>query len=102
MKKLFIMALVMGLLTSCTNEYAAVDRDGAPILIKDTDGVITDAIALGLDSIYVRNFDMDEFYEPLRHMGKDETTVSSDTINGKRYTWFATYRVIHMENVKKR
>lgn len=102
MKKLILLALCMGLLTSCVDEYTAKDRDGAPILIRDVDGVVADAKALGLDSIYVRNFDMDQFYEPLRRMGDDETTVSSDTINGKRYTWFATYRVIHMENVKKR
>lgn len=102
MKKLILLALCMGLLTSCVDTYRAKDRDGSPILIRDTDGIIADAIALELDSIYVKKFDMDEFYEPLRYMGKDQTTVSSDTINGERYTWFSTYRVIHMNNVKKR
>lgn len=102
MKKLINLALFVGLLSSCTAEYAAKDRDGAPILIRDTEGVVADAIALGLDSIYVKRFDMDEFYKPLRHMGKNETIVRSDTINGERYTWFSTYRVIHMSDVKKR
>lgn len=102
MKKSIILALFVGLLSSCTAEYAAKDRDGAPILIRDTDGVVADAIALGLDSIYVKRFDTDEFYEPLRSMGKNETIVRSDTINGKRYTWFSTYRVIHINSLIKR
>lgn len=103
MKKLTILALFVGLLSSCTpSEYAAKDRDGAPILIRDTEGIIADAIKLGLDSIYVKRFDMDEFYRPLRQMGKEQTIVTSDTIGGKRYTWFSTYRVIHVNNLIKR
>lgn len=102
MKKLTILALFVGLFSSCISEYAAKDRDGAPILIRDTDGIIDDAIALGLDSIYVKRFDMDEFYEPLRQMGKEQTIVSSDTIGGKRYTWYSTYRVVHVNSLVKR
>lgn len=103
MKKLLILALAIGLFTSCTSEYAAKDKDGAPIIIKDFDGIIRDAIVLGLDSITVVKYERDKFYRPLSRMGKNETTFHFDTLaNGKRISWTSRYRVIHLTNVIRR
>ena len=102
MKKLTILALFVGLLSSCTAEYAAKDRDGAPILIKDRNNVIDNAIALGLDSVYVRKFNNDDYYLPIRSMGKEQTMVNSDTIGGKRHTWYTTYRIVRINSLIKR
>lgn len=103
MKKLFILALFVGLFSSCISEYAAKDKDGAPIIIKDFDGVMKDAIKLGLDSITVVKYDRDEFYRPLTYMGKNETTFHSDTLsNGRKIAWSNRYRIIYLSNVVKR
>lgn len=103
MKKLLIMALFVGLFSSCISEYAAKDKDGAPIIIRDYDGVMKDAIRLGLDSITVVKYDRDEFYRPLTYMGKNETTFHSDTLSsGRKIAWMTKYRVIYMSNVVKR
>lgn len=99
MKRIILFALCMGLLTSCANEYAAKDKDGAPILIKDSDGVIEDAKALGLDSIYVRKSNIDNHYTALRRMGESETIFWSDSIDGQMYHGKTTYRIVHMSNV---
>lgn len=103
MKKLFILALFVGLFTSCIDEYAAKDKDGAPIIIKDFDGVMKDAMKLGLDSITVVKYDTDEFYRPLTYMGKNEIRFHSDTLsNNKRVAWYNKYRIIYLSNVVKR
>ena len=104
MKKLLILALFVGLLASCTTtpEYIAKDKDGNPILIKDREGVIADAIKLNVDSIYVKEFENDGFFTPLRDMGEDETVFRVDSINGERVSWYVTYRVIHMSNLAER
>jgi hypothetical protein len=103
MKKLIILTFAIGLLSSCVDEYTAKDRNGAPILIRDNHGIIQDAFSLGLDSIYVRKFDNDDHYVPLRFMGSDETSLNSDTLaNGKKIWWYTSYRVIHTSNIVKR
>jgi len=103
MKKLLILALAIGLFASCTPEYAAKDKDGAPIIIKDFDGIMKDAIVLGLDSITVVKYKRDEFYRPLSQMGENETTFHFDTLtNGKIVSWSNRYRVIHLTNVVRR
>lgn len=105
MKKLLFMALFAGLFTSCISEYAAKDKDGSLIIIKDFNGVMKDAISLGLDSITVVKYDRDEFYRPLRYMGKNENTFHSDTLsngNGRKIAWTNKYRVIYLSNVVKR
>ena len=100
MKRIILFALCMGLLSSCVGEYAAKDKDGAPILIKDLDGVIEDAKALGLDSIYVRKSNHDDHFTALRRMGESETIFWSDTTaNGEKYHGTTTYRIVHMSNV---
>ena len=103
MKKLILMSLFMGLLTSCiTPEYTAKDRDGAPILIKDSNGVIDDALALNLDSIYVVRYNRDDYFTPLRRMAEEETTFWSDSINSKKHHFSASYRIVHLSNIIKR
>jgi hypothetical protein len=102
MKKLLILAL-FGLMTSCmAPEYTAKDRDGSPILIKDTKGIIADVLSLNLDSIYVVKYSFDDYYEPLRRMGKNETNFWADSVNGKKVHITATYRIIHTNNIIKR
>ena len=97
------MSLFMGLLTSCiTPEYTAKDRDGAPILIKDSYHIVADAIALNLDSIYVVRYDNADYFTPLRRMAQEETTFWSDSINGKKHHFSASYRIVHLSNIIKR
>ena len=102
MKKLILLALCTGLIVSCTDKYTAKDKTGAPILIIDREGVIDDAIALELDSIYVKSFNLEDFYTPLRTMGVDQTIVTNDTINDEPYVWFSIYRVVYMNTVIKK
>ena len=104
MKKLLIMALFVGLCTSCTyKEYIAKDKYGNPVLIKDRDNVIPDAIKLGVDSIYVVQYIRENFSYPLRWMGKDETTYWKDTLSDGRVIAGAhKYRIIHMSNLVER
>ena len=104
MKKLLIMALFAGLFASCTyNEYIAKDKFGNPVLIKDRDNVIPDAIKLGLDSIYVVEYTRDNFSYTLRWMGDDKTTFWEDTLSDGRVIAGAhKYRVIHMANLVER
>lgn len=103
MKKLTITVLFLGLLTSCiTPEYTAKDRDGAPILIKDSNGVIDDALALNLDSIYVVRYNRAEYFTPLRRMAEEETRFWSDTINGEKHHFNASYRIVHLANIIER
>jgi len=103
MKKLTITVLFLGLMTSCmAPEYTAKDRDGAPILIKDLDGVVADAIALDLDSIYVVRYNLADHYEPLRRMAEEETTFWSDTIDGQKHHFNASYRIVHLANIIER
>lgn len=104
MKKSLILALFVGLLSSCTyKEYIAKDRHGNPVLIKDRDNVIPDAIKLGVDSIYVVEYTRDNFSYTLRWMGKDQTTYWQDTLrDGTPIAGSHKYRVIQMSNVIER
>lgn len=100
MKRIILFALCMGLLTSCVDHYAAKDKDGAPILIIDEGGVISDADDLSLDSIYVRKSNNDDHFEPLRRMGESETIFWSDTTaNGEKYHGITIYRIIYTSDV---
>ena len=102
MKRIILFALCMGLLTSCANEYTAKDKDGAPMLIKDLDGVIEDAKALGLDSVYLRKSNHEGHFTVLRRMGESETIFWSDTINGEMYRGSTVYRIVHLANIIER
>lgn len=104
MKKLFILALFVGLLSSCTyNEYIAKDRHGNIVVIKDRENVIPDAVKLGVDSIYVVQYTRDNFSYTLRWMGEDETRFWQDTLrDGTPIAGVHKYRVIQMSNIIER
>lgn len=99
MKRIILFALCMGLLTSCVQQYAAKDKYGAPILILDGEGVIEDAKALGLDSVYVRQSNNEDHYTALRRMGESETIFWSDSIDGKKYHGTTIYRIVYTSDV---
>lgn len=102
-KLLLVIALLMSMLASCTPEYIAKDNRGNPILIKDRDGVIQDALKLGLDSIYVVEYTRDNFSYPLRWMGDNHTNYWKDTLSdGRVIAGVHTYRIIKMNTVFER
>lgn len=103
MKKLLLALIIILAMSSCTKQYIAKDKDGAPIVIYDREGIIEDAFTLSVDSIYVVKFTNDSFYHPLRWMGKEQTTFWTDTLTtGKVISGAHTYRKLKLSDVYER
>lgn len=103
MKQLLLALIVILAMSSCTKQYIAKDKDGAPIIIYDREGIIEDAFKLKVDSIYVVKYTRGKTYTPLRWMGKEQTTFWTDTLTtGKVISGAHTYRKLKLSQVYER
>jgi hypothetical protein len=107
MKKLLILVLFLGLMTSCvqTERYDAVARNGRKIVIRDSQGWIEQAIQRGDDSVSVVTSHL-EFNNEFRSMDylhrKDTFMIYDEYVDGKKYTGFLEYKVIKTSTITKR
>ena len=105
MKKLFILALFVGLLTSCIQRYDAETRNGYPIVIRDSNGLIEQALERGDDSVSVvtSHLEPDSEYRAMDYLhSKDTLMFYEEYVNGVKYTGFLKYRVIKTSTISKR
>ena len=103
MKKSFIAVLFLGLVSACTPEYITKDPiDGTPIEIRDREGIIKDALAIGTDSICVVSNGRSEYY-PIRRMNENTVTYWQDTLkDGSVRAGSLKYRVVYLKNIIER
>jgi hypothetical protein len=105
MKKLLILALFLGLMTSCVQRYDAVTRSGYEIVIRDSQGWIEQALQRGDDSISVvtSHLEIDSEYRAMDYLhSKDTLMFYEEYVDGKKYTGFLEYKVIKTSTITKR
>jgi hypothetical protein len=103
MKKLLILALFVGLLTSCMHPtYRAKDRYGKVVHIIDPDGEVESAIELELDSISVYAGAFDDFYRPSGYLHRDTTMFYSSYVDGVEYAGYLEYKIVKVKDIHKR
>jgi hypothetical protein len=103
MKKLLILALFVGLLTSCMpTTYRTKDKHGNVIHVRDTDGSIESAIILQLDSISVVAGAFDKFYKPAGYLHKDTVMFYSTYVDGREYAGYLEYKKICVNDLQRR
>jgi hypothetical protein len=100
MKKSFIAVLFLGLISACTPEYITKDPiHGTPIVIRDRESIIENALALGVDSVCVVSNSTGN-YSPIDWMNENSTTLFQDTLeNGSVIAGSITYRVVYTKNL---
>lgn len=105
MKKLFILALFVGLMTSCIHRYDAVTRHGYEIVIRDSQGLIEEALERGDDSVSVvtSHLELDNEYRSMDYLhSKDTLMFYEEYMDGKKYSGYLEYRVIRTSTINKR
>lgn len=103
MKNLIILLLAVLVLSSCTQQYIALEKDGSVIQIQDRNDIIHDAISLGAEYIYVSNSTLGvhgDKYEPVDYMGEDDIKFYTDSIDNKKYSWMVTYKKLKISDLK--
>lgn len=103
MKNLIILALFVGLLTSCMHPtYRTKDKFGNVIHVIDMDGEVESAIALEVDSITVVTSGLQEYYKPAGHIRKDTIMFYSSYVDGIEYSGYLEYKVVKVRDLHRR
>ena len=104
MKRL-IICLYLGLMTSCIQRYDAVTRHGYPIVIRDSQGLIQQALERGDDSVSVvtSHLELNDEYRAMDYLhSRDTLMFYEEYVDGKKYTGFLEYRIIRTSTISKR
>ncbi len=104
MKKLIIF-LYLGMLTSCVQRYDAETRHGFKIVIRDSNGLIEQALERGDDSVSVvtSHLELDNEYRSMDYLhSRDTLMFYEEYVDGKKYTGFLEYRIIKTSTISKR
>jgi len=105
MKKLLILVLFLGLMTSCVQRYDAVTNYGQSIVIRDSNGLIEQALGRGDDSISVvtSHLEPDSEYRAMDYLHSKDTLMFYDEyVDGVKYIGFLKYRIIRTSTINKR
>jgi hypothetical protein len=104
MKRL-IICLYMGLLTSCVQKYDAVTNYGQSIVIRDSDGLIEQALERGDEfvSVVTSHLEYDDEYRSMTYLhSRDTLMFYEEYVDGKKYTGFLKYRLVKTSTISKR
>lgn len=103
MKKLLILALFLGFMTSCMpTTYRTKDKHGNIVHVRDTDGSIESAIILQIDSISVVAGAFDEFFKPAGYLQKDTIMFYSSYVDGREYAGYLEYKKLSVNDLHRR
>lgn len=105
MKNLLILALFLGLMTSCIQRYDAETRNGHSIVIRDSQGLIEKALERGDDSVSVvtSHLELDGEYRSMDYLHSKDTLMFYDEyVDGVKYTGYLEYRVIKTSTITER
>lgn len=97
------MLFLLGLTTSCFSPQYVGEVEGQPVIIKDSNDIIKDAIEMGIDSITIVKFSRQVYWEVETRHYDDDVRYWSDTLaDGRAIAGSIRYRNISLSKIKKR